>query len=548
MAVEPVPNYPQLTSGDLNEIESIAEAYADGDRQFQQTSSSHTVGCSAHTSGYPFTSSDRPLKRQRVDSPLPHDMHIDVPSSRDAMPPPSKPLPRMRSVRGLIPTIRKKFSNSRSSAKEHQNNNGDVQVFDNRHWGDAADPNIDRDRSSSLPQNLRSETPYMSRALPVEQVHKASHQPASVGAHGDASEFSFHASSPVKMNGEQSRNPSVQLPSGSSYLRFMDGLSNKNGLELGLRDPRENAPSRYETSSAVRPPVSTPQNQRQVQESNSQQRSGFGHAFLHQSPNAPPYLTSNQCTPTIGKSKGYFNRAQYEPPPAIATLVPTQLHQPVRQVDTVVSPFFGRNHYDAFIPPQPRITETQTSSHRFGACRSQRYPVLQTSTEWREAPSLDGLSFSNTPLDSRDERIMRKSYRCPLDYVFSENYDARTLNSHGLVMRPNHRRPSFVDDSGYDSSANVRPTFSRQQRVQRQSAIPPSSFNRAPPSQIGRLPSSMPSIVSNHSPVRNRMQWEMLQHAGVRSSRQTTRNIRGNTVNTASLNPFSRVERRSVKR
>jgi hypothetical protein len=548
MAVEPVPNYPQLTSGDLDEIESIAEAYTEGDRKFQQTSSSHTVGRSAYTSGHPFTSSDRPLKRQRVDSPLPRDMHIDVPSSRDAMPPPSKPLSRMRSVRGLIPTIRKKFMNSRPLAKDHQKNNGNVQVFDNGHWRDAADSNIDGDQSSYLPQDLRSDTPYMSGALPVVQMSKGSPQLASVGAHGNASEFSFRTSSPGKMNDGQGRNPPIQLPSGPSYLRFMDDLSSNNGLELGLRDPRKSAPSRYETSNDVRPPVSTLHNQHQVQESSSQQRWGFGHAFLHQSPNAPPNLTNNQCTPPIGTSKGYFNRAQYEPPPAIATLAPTQLHQPARQVDTVVSPFFGRNHYDAPIPPQPRITETQTSSHRFGACRSQRHPALQASTEWREAPSLDRLSFINTPLDSRNERIMRKRYRRPSDYIFSENYNARTLNSHGLVMRPNDRLTSFVDDIGSDPSINVRPTFSRRQRVQQQSIIPPSSFSRAPLSQTGRLPSSMPSIVSNHPPVRNRTQWEMLQHAGVRSSRQTSRNVRGNTFNAALSSSFSRVEGRSVKR
>ncbi|KAF2625490.1 hypothetical protein BU25DRAFT_396799 [Macroventuria anomochaeta] len=545
MAVEPIPNYPQLTSDDLNEIEGIAEAYAEDDRRFQKSSSSHTAGRSAHTLGYPFTSSDRPLKRQRVDSPLPRDMHIDPPSSRDMMPPPSKPLSRMRSVRSLFPTIRKKFSSSRSSSKEHRNNNGDVQMYDNEQWRDAADSSTGDDRS--LPRrDLRSETPYMSGALPVEQASQRSHLLASVGAHGNASEFSFCASSPVKMNGGQCQRQSVQLPTGPSYLRLMDGLSRDNGIELGLKDPRENAPGHYEANNTVRPTVSTPQNQRQPQESNNQKRWGLGHAFLHQSPNGPPRQTNNQqLTSPLEESKGYFNRAHYDPFIRIATPGSVQLQQPARQTENVVSSFFGRSHYDALAPPQHRITETQTSSHRFAASQLRRYPTSQVSTEWREPRSLNGLSFIDLPLDSRNEPFMHNGHRQPSRHVSTQSYQ----DSCGFVTRADTHRSSFVDDSGDGSSLHVRPTFSRQQQLQAQSTmLPSSSFNQTLPSRIGQLPSSMPSVVSSHSPVRNRTQWETLQRAGVRSSRQMHGKIQGNMFNLSSTNPYSRVERRSVRR
>ena len=547
MAVEPVPNYPPLTPGKLDEIESIAEAYAKNDTRYQQTSSSHTVGRSVHTSGHPFTSSDRPLKRQRVDSPLPHDMYIDMPSSRDAMPPPSKPLSRMRSVRGLIPNLRRKFSSNRTSPKEHRKDNGDVQMFDNGHWRDAVGSRVHNDRSSSLAHNMRSETPYMSGALPVEQAPQEPHLLASMGSHGNASEFSFRASSPVKLNGRRGKNHPVQLSTEPSYLRLMDGLSSNNGLELGLKDPRENTSTHYGTSKTVRPPVSTPQTPHAMQDSRGQQRWGLGHAFLHQSPNAPPKTTTDQRTPPLGMSNGYFSRAQYEPPQAMTTSAPIQLQQPVRQVDSVVSPFFGRSHCDEPIQSRPRITETQTSSHRSGASRSQRHLTSQTSAEWSKQPSLNGLSFINTPFDACNGSIMHGSYRHLTQHEPSRKPHAQTLTSRGLVMWPDAPQFPFANDGGYGSSMHLRTLLPRQQQAQSQLTIHPSNSNRAPPSRIEQLPSSMPSIVSSHSPVRNRTQWETLQRAGVRSSRQTHGKIRGNMFNAPLSSPFLRIERRNVR-
>ena len=70
MALEPVPNHTQLTSDDIHEIESIAEACTEDQRHLRIPPSSHTVGRTANTSGHTVNTQERPLKRQRVDSPL----------------------------------------------------------------------------------------------------------------------------------------------------------------------------------------------------------------------------------------------------------------------------------------------------------------------------------------------------------------------------------------------------------------------------------------------------------------------------------------------
>ncbi|KAJ4378285.1 hypothetical protein N0V86_005985 [Didymella sp. IMI 355093] len=337
MALEPVPNHTQLTLDDLSEISGIAEAYAEDDRRFQKSSSTHTAGRSAHTSGYPYTSSDRPLKRQRVDSPLPQGMHTDPPSSREMMPPPSKPLSRMRSVRGLFPTIRKKFSSSRSSPKEHQKKNRDVQMYDNGQWRDAAEPYTQGDQSSPH-DNLRTEPPYMSGALPNEQAPQESRLLAGLGRHTNASEFSFRASSPVKMNGGRNEQHPVQMAREPSYLHLMDGLSRDNGVELGLKDPRESSLNHHATQSTVRSPVSTPQNQRQSEEADGQQRWRLGHAFLHQSPNAPSRPSSQQRTSPQDRSEGFFSRAHYEPSAGLTARV-HQTQQPVQYIQNVFTSF-----------------------------------------------------------------------------------------------------------------------------------------------------------------------------------------------------------------
>lgn len=550
MALEPIPNHSQLTSDDLDDIENVAGASSEDGRRFHKSSSTHTAGRSAHTSGHgavthPFASSDRPMKRQRIDSPLPRDMDIEPPSSRDVMPPPTKRLSRMRSVRGLIPSLRKKFSSGRTTPKGYRNHNGDVQMYGNGHWGHAEGSRIDDDMTSPS-HDMRGETPYMTGALPIESALNESHGFISAEPHTNASHFTFRASSPVKMSDGKGDHQPVQLPTGPSYLHLMDGLSRDNGFELGLKDPRQATQGQYQTNNTVRPPVVTPQSQRQTLGSYSQQRWGLGHAFLHQSPKGPPKLADQQQSPLFGNSNGHFSRAQYEPSLAVSTPAANQLQQPVHQIENVVSPFFGCSHHDAPATAHPRITETKTSSIRSGVYQSRRCPTSQqTPVEWRDSRTLNGQSIVDTHLTSRNEPIMHQENRQPLRNVYNE---AHRAGPYGFVKRPDARQLPSIRDSGYGPSSHDRLTISRQEQVQVQPARSFKSFPQASPSRLGQLPSAMPSMVSSRSPVRNRTQWETLQRAGVRSSRQTHRNIRGNTFFSSSTTPVPRIERRSVRR
>jgi hypothetical protein len=414
-------------------------------------------------------------------------------------------------------------------------------MYDNGQWRDAAEPYIQGDQSSPH-DDLRGEPPYMSGALPNEQATQESRLLAGLGRHTNASEFSFRASSPVKINGGRNEQHPVQMATEPSYLHLMDGLSRDNGVELGLKDPRENSLNHHSIQSTVRPPVSTPQNQRQSKEADGQRRWRLGHAFLHQSPNAPSRPSNQQRTSPQDRSEGFFSRAHYEPSAGLTSRAP-QPQQPVRYIQNVVSsPFFGHDHHDASHSPQTRITETQPSSHRSAVCQSQRYPTSRATAAWHKPPSLDELSFVDAPLGSRNESITHKAYQQPSRDMSPQIYGDRHLS------HPNTFRTSVIQGSGYGPSTG--PSFSRQQHVQ--SLVRPQPFfsYRVPPSRIGRLPSSMPSIVSSHSPVRHRTHWETLERAGVRSSRQTFGRVSNSPVNSAfvSTTPFSRVERRSVRR
>ncbi|KAF2027821.1 hypothetical protein EK21DRAFT_25968, partial [Setomelanomma holmii] len=141
MALEPVPN---LKSFDLDTLDDDggmnARHIGDTVPSQRKTTSSHTAGRSAHTSGgaQPGPSSpltQRPMKRQRLESPLPHNMHVDPPTSRDAMPPPQKSLSKMRSVRKIFPSIKKRFTSGRSNpGPQEQHSNGDVHMYEDAQW------------------------------------------------------------------------------------------------------------------------------------------------------------------------------------------------------------------------------------------------------------------------------------------------------------------------------------------------------------------------------------------------------------------------------
>lgn len=540
MALEPVPNYTQLNSDDFNELESIAEAFAEDNRNFEKSSSNHTGGRSENTSAYPFVSSHRPLKRQRIDSPLPPNLQVDTPSSRDKMPPPPlKPPSKMRSVRHFFPRIRRKLSSSRSPPGETQSSDGDVQMYGNGQWQNAGHSRVNNGHSSPS-QDIRSEPPPVSGLLPPENPSQRSHLLASVGADLEASKFTFRASSPVKINNERTGNQPVQLPTAPSYLRLMDGFAHDNRIELGLRDPRTSSPGQYQAREAITPSFSTPQTQRQTQATSSQQRWRPGHVFLHQSSHGSSgQMNDQQRNSPLSKSKGFFSRAHYDSSIGIRTPDRTEAQQPVQPVQNVVSSFFRRSS-DAHLPPQPRITETQTSSHHFVASRSPRPPMPAT-VESHEPGSLNGLSFMNSPLDSRNEPIMYKQYPRHLP---TQNH----ITSGAFVAQPRIHESPHLGGREFSSWAQSRPALFRQQQTRSYpNALPIMSLSSTTPSPIERLPSAMSTTVLDRSALRNRAQWDTLQQAGVRSSRQVYDKLPIGSSRLLSTNQFARVKWRSVR-
>jgi hypothetical protein len=554
MPLEPVPNFKEIDPHAFDSDEAFpGDRLGGSGASLRKTASSHTAGRSAHTSGRAETAPSspfiqRPMKRQRLDSPLPGNMQIDHPPSREAMPPPPKPMSRMQSVRKMFPSLRKKFSNGRPTPvmKDVTESNGDVQMYDNGHW------------QNTHNSRVRSETPYMSGALPVEQSAqvadpRGSQLLTSVGIHDNRSDFTFRASSPVKMHKQEDDHRPVQLPTEPSYIRLMDGLSRDNGVELGLKDPRGSTTKDYRDDSGNRQVTRGYQDQYEPQERESQKRWGLGHPFMHQSPfGSSDSVDVRGNPPTYHKTDGYTNRVYNQPAFGPTTPAPRRNQNPGHQIESVVSPFFRNSQIQAPAHSRQSLAEPQVSSSRFAAYQSPRSKTSDRQPAWREPRSLNGLSFFDSPVNSRNEPInLRQGQR--LVHLEpkppSRHYQSRHLDSRGFITRPEPDRSPYVGGSAYGFSQD-RLSYSRQAPRYSQAAISLPSFNRSSISRIGQVPSSMPSIISSgRSPARTQPQWENLQRAGVRSSRNTFgSSIAGNIFSAPSNKVFASTGRRSARR
>jgi hypothetical protein len=554
MPLGPVPNFKEIDPHAFDSDEALpGDHLGNSGASLRKTASSHTAGRSAYTSGRAETAHSspfiqRPLKRQRLDSPLPGNMQIDHPPSRDAMPPPPKPMSRMQSVRKMFPSLRKKFSNGTSTpvVEDISEDNGDVQMYDNGHW-----QNTDDSRGPTR-DGFRSETPYMSGALPIEQSAQAadprgSQLLTSVGIHDNRSDFTFRASSPVKMHRQENGHKPVQLPTEPSYIRLMDGLSRDNGVELGLKDPRESSVRSYQDGVGNRQVTRDYQHQYEPQEVDNQKRWGLGHPFMHQSPiGSFVSVDVRQNLPTYHKTDGYTNRVYTQPAFGPSTLALRRHHHPGHQIESVVSPFFRSSQNQAPVYSRPSLAEPQDSSNRSAAYQSQKSKMSARQAGWREPRSLNGLSFFDSPVNSRNEPIDLHQGRRLVELQpgpTSRHYQSRHLDSRGFITRPDTGRSPYVGDSAYGSSQN-RP-YSQPPRYS-QAAISLPSFNRSSVSRIGQMPSI---ISSGRSPAHAQPQWENLQRAGVRSSRNMFGgSVAGNTFAAPSRNIFSSAGRRSVRR
>ncbi|KAF1940977.1 hypothetical protein EJ02DRAFT_349017 [Clathrospora elynae] len=565
MALEPIPNFKEIDPHAFDSDEAYsADHLGDSGAFLRKTASSHTAGRSAHTSGRPGTASSspfiqRPMKRQRLNSPLPgnmqiehppRDMQVDHPPSRDAMPPPPKPMSRMTSVRKMFPTLRKKFSHGRSTpvVEDISEGNGDVQMHDNGQWQSI------NDSRHSPHSGFRSETPYMSGALPVERssqvsIPRESQLLSSMGVQDERPGFTFRASSPVKINKHANVHQPVQLHTEPSYIRLMDGLSRDNGVELGLKDPRESMTRDYHNEGGNRQVEHTSQNRREPEELGNQKRWGLGHPYLHQPLHgSSPSVNVRQDPQNPSHTNGYTNRILNQPTFSPTTPALRRHQQPGHQIESVVSPSFRSSQNQAPIYSRPGLAEPQDSSNRSGVYLSQRSKMSDPQAGWREPRSLNRLSFFDSPVNSKNEPIEYNRGRRVLEQPPpSDHYQSRHLDSRGFIIRPETGGSPYVGDSAYGTSQN-QPSYSRQAPTYSQSPIPSSTFNRSSYNRTGQPPSVVPSIISGRSPVRTQPQWQNLQRMGVRSSRNNFSSIAGNTLASPSRNLFSSAGRRSVRR
>ncbi|KAH7094380.1 hypothetical protein FB567DRAFT_431769 [Paraphoma chrysanthemicola] len=527
MALEPVPNLKEFDLDELDDDGGMNSRHnGNPAAAFRKTASSHTVGRSAHASGEaamgpssPFT--QRPLKRQRVDSPLPSNIQLDAPTSRDVMPPPQKPLSKMHSVRKLFPSLKKRFAGGRSTpAPGEHNRNYDEHMYEDERWDGGT---YDSARNQQpLHSRHRGDTPYMSGALPVEHTSETSaphgsRHVANGGVEADKSDFTFRTSSPVKLKQHSSEHQPVQLPTEPSYIRLMDGLSYESGMELGLRDPRTNRTNIGHATVSNR--QVRPQHEARAMDFISDDWQN-GHSFLQQSPLGVSGATGLfPGRSPINRTDGYDSRPFGNGTLNPMTPAPPRQHQAGHQADSVVSQVVERRPGGTSHAWNHRIAEPQDSSSRSAAFQSRSSRMTETQSGRREPPSVNGLSFFDSPVISKQRHLQNKQQRYQIDHLPPRRqFQGRNLDSSGYITRPDAGRSPFFRDSAYGSSRE-RPTCYQQQNSSETTAIPYPSFQRSSYARKGRLTSKMPSIVSSRSPNRTRPQWEGLQCMGVRSSR-----------------------------
>lgn len=525
--------------------------------------SSRTAGRSAYTgnSGEDVLSPDlqpRPLKRQRVDSPLlQNNIHAPPPRSRNVMPPPKKPLSRMKSVKNLFPVVRKKLSHGRSSPALNGDPvpEPDIQMYGSRHW-DAVNQPVERSNkhNSWKRHGIREETPYMSGALPVNHPSRPTEPPlpqlcSSKRAHGEQADFTFPMFSPVK----QPANQPYGLPTERSYIRLMDGLSRDPRLELGLQDPRDSAASPQRPSLQNQQMHNTHRSSVSRHQTEEAKRWSFGHAFLHQSPQGAPSSAYQHPDPLRSNPIDIDPRQPHnESLMETTTPAPQRFQQPAPRGESVVSPFFKISSRNSQAFSRAGVAERENSLLHSDVYQYQRPKPIAGQADWCEPRSLNGLSFFDSPRNMRNEPIAHRSEPSACKESTRQQYppyQSRNLNSQGFIKKPETGHLSFLNDSAYGSSLG-RPSYSRQMREPLPHSIPFPSFSRPANFRASLLPSSMPSIVpSRRSPIcTSQSQWNRLASTGLRSSQNSPSHIQGNTFRSPSRNVFTNSGRRSVRR
>lgn len=562
---DPIPNLKDVDLDILGDDGGInGDHYSTSGTAVRNIGSSHTAGRSAGRSAQaasnPFTApsnpfGQRPLKRQRVDSPLPNNMQADQPNSRDAMPPPQKPVSRMRSMRKIFPTLRKKFSSGRSveATERGSRRDEDVHMYENSHWNGTSQVSANGSQASMHRDDLGSGSRYMSGALPVGNSsqsphHRGSKALSTIGVDNDEAGFTFRAPSPVKLNNRGSDLQPVQLPSEPSYIRLMDGLSQDTGFELGLKDPRVNVSRTYHPTGEYRQVLRNRPCFREYEESGDREDWSRGPPFQHQSDRGPSFTNGSSLEsrrePQTNRHRNRTHRnATHNPVTPTSRVYP----QAGQQIESVVSPYVEGVSRNTPKFLNPRVAEPQHSSNRSVGYRSRAFPRLDPTPRWSEPKGLNSLSFFNSPVmpEGRFQQDSQDYQQC--NTAPPSHYQNRNLNSSGFMTRPEPERSPFFRDSAYGSSRD-RPTHFEHQRTQSNAAIPLPSFRRSQYSRTGQIPSNMPSIVSSQSPVRREPHWKTLQQVGVRSSQQNFGGNAGNGFPLSARNIIPSAGRRNVRR
>lgn len=537
MELEPIPPFPDELPFEQNATPENLNANAEQ----QIPASSHTVGRSAQNTGYAEELGDRsspqtgrPSKRARINSP-PRTNNPNAPSSRDLMPPPSKTLSRMKSVRKFIPSIRQRFSRSKPArlSPAMQELSSDVQMYENGYC-EAVDPpdqlSSERERPPARHgTDAQNGGPYMSGALPVEPLPQAEavveRQPLP-NAGMQSGDFTFRSLSPIKLDQPQAQT----LPVEPSYIRLMDGLGKDCGLNLGLHDPRLGPSQAYgSTPAAV------------TRDNNNAGGQGvtYHQSMRASSPQVPRHVEAQDAYPT-----GHYHAMTHNQAIEPVTPAPSRF-RPAPGIENVVSPFFGSHVYDSARIPRTSMTERQNSTPRSNAYRF-REPKF--GENWSTGRSLNGLSFFDSPLNDRNEPIEPGYRGRRLDSVAPQRYQSRNVDARGFIVRPGGEPSARASEGIYGSVG--------RSSVQQPPLYPPGgpvsfrAFSRASRSRPALASSATGSLEREYrgSPIRASRQWSGLERAGVRSSRASHGSFGGNTSATPVRTLFSRSGRRSVRR
>lgn len=524
MPLEPIPNF---KSDDPSASESYGALCGIDDGAFggilQKTASSHTTGQSTHASGRAGTISSspfarRPMKRQRLDSPLPKNAQIKHSSDRHAMPPPAKPLSRMQSMRSMFPSLKKKFSTDQSSAmiREGLEDGRNVQTIEEDGRCQTA---------KSLRQQVRDvlhgEPPYMSGALPVEKTPEIS----------------------------DPRSPQcvAQVSTEPSYIHLLDALSNDNGVKLELKDPRKSSRSGYQGDNMKGQVVHADENQPGFQ---CEERWGLGHDAFHQAPNKS-FVSGGtyQPLPQDRPTDMYANRNHNQPDVGHSTSASERYHLG-HPIDTVVSPYFksGDRQAQSYLPSGP--AEPEGSSNHSAIYRSQRPPKSKSQAAWSEPRGLNGLSFFDFPVrpGNKPGKLAQSSREVGPEPAFSpSHHQSRFLDSSGFIRRPETEHPQYWKDEAYMPS-QFRTPYTRQLSGYSRTGASPSIQRCSIYNRIGEVLPTVPLVQPPAFPVHSQSQWKKLQRAGVRSSQNAPGDLVRNKLGVPSQQMFPVSGRRNIIR